>query len=191
VKLALERNATVAFPTEALYDRIAPHQSMATRGEEAMGKFKLTVLAAAAVLTCLPLRPALAAGPLLAAPWAVGHLFRAAAALATLPLSIAAAAAPAAQAPAPYYAAPAYPVGPRGYYAPPAYYPPYGYPRYGGYYTAPAYSPSRAAYRAVTYPRMPMFQQAPRGYYAPAMRYSGFHGAQLFSPPRGSGYRHW
>jgi hypothetical protein len=173
---------------------------MAT-GEEAMGKFKLTVLAAAATLTCLPVRPVEAAGPLLAAPWAVGHLLRAATALATLPLSIAAAAGPAAQSPAPYSAARAYPGGSGGYYAPPAYYPTYGYhpaygyyPRSGGYYAAPSYSYPPPAYRrpALAYARpMPTFQQAPRGYYAPGMRYSGVYGAHVFSPSRGFGYRHW
>jgi hypothetical protein len=164
-----------------------------------MGKFKLTALAAAATLACLPVRPAEAAGPLLIAPWALGHVLRAATALATLPLSVAAAAS-AAPAPAPYFAAaPAYAAGPAGYYAPPAYYPTYGYhpaygyyPRPGGYYVAPSYSRPAPAYRGVAYARpMPTFQQASRGYYAPGMRYSGVYGAHLFSPSRGFAYRHW
>ena len=166
-----------------------------------MGRIKLTVLAAAVALTCLPVRPVLAAAPVLAAPWVVGHLFRAATALATLPVSIAAAAAPPAQSPAPYYAAPAYSVRPGGY-APPAYYPAYGhyppaygyYPRPGGYYATPQYSPPPAAYRGsnFAYARpAPTFQQAPRGYYAPSMRYSGLHGAQVLSRSRGFGNRHW
>jgi hypothetical protein len=166
-----------------------------------MGRIKLTVLAAAASLTCLTVQPASAAGPLLAAPWVAGHLFRAATALATLPLSIAAAAGQPAQSPAPYYSAPAYPayraypVRSGGYYAPPAYYPAYSYyPRSAGYYVAPGYSPAPGAYRGsnFAYARpAPAFQQAPRGYYAPAMRYSGLHGAQLFSRSRGFGYRRW
>jgi hypothetical protein len=202
VQLPLERNATVAFLRAADYDQVAPHRSDGKWGKEAMRRFKPTVLAAAAALTCLPLRPALAGGPLLVAPWAVGHLFRAASALATLPLSIAAAAA---QSPppyyaAPYYAAPAYAANPGGYnpggyYAPPPYYPAYNYyPRAGGYYGAPAYSAPPAAYRPPTfaYARpMPTFQQGPRGYYAPGMRYSGWHGGQVFGASRGFGHRHW
>jgi len=120
-----------------------------------MPGLKQTILAAAATtaLLCLPITPAAAAGPLLVAPWVLGHIIRAGVSLATLPLALASAAS-AQQPPAPggYYG------GSPGYYAPPNY-----YARPPGYYRAP-----QAYYRpALAYARpMPHFYAQARGYHA-------------------------
>jgi len=134
-----------------------------------MRGLKQTVFAAAASagLVCLPITPA-AAGPLLFAPWALGHVVGVAARLATLPLVLASAAASAGQPQAPYPPTPGYYGGPPpGYYPPPNYYagPPGYYTRPPGYYPAP-----QAYYRpALAYARpMPQFYAQPRGYYAPS-----------------------
>jgi hypothetical protein len=145
-----------------------------------MPGLKLTVFAAAtaAALLCTPATPANAAGPLLLAPLVLGHVLRAVARLATLPLVVASAAGSGDQPAAPPYPpAPGYYRGSAGYYAnyPPApvYYPP-----------APSYYPTRPQvyYRpAPSYARpMPRFYEPPRGYYASRMRYSGSHGAPHF-----------
>jgi hypothetical protein len=135
-----------------------------------MRGLKQTVFAAAATaaLLCLPIRPAMAAGPLLFAPWALGHIIRAGVQLATLPLVLASAQQPT----APYPPTPGYYGGPAGYYArPPAY---YGRPT--GYYPAP-----QAYYRpALAYARpMPQYYAQPRGYYAPRTPYSGSYGSHF------------
>src|SRR5580704_112502 len=107
-----------------------------------MRGLKQTVFAAAATaaLLCLAIRPAMAAGPLLFAPWALGHIIRAGVQLATLPLVLASAQQPT----APYPPTPGYYGGPAGYYGGPA-----GY--YGG----------SAGY----YARPPAYYSRPTGYY--------------------------
>jgi hypothetical protein len=147
-----------------------------------MPKLKLTVLAAAAtgVLLCVPAMPAAAAGPLLFAPWAVGHLIGAAARLAALPAIMASAAISAQQPPGSYGAAPAYGAAPGGYYAPPAY-----YQRSQGYYPAAAYGRAAPYYARP----MPRSYEPARGYYAPGIRYSGSYGAHVSYQSRGFGYR--
>jgi hypothetical protein len=151
---------------------------------------KQTVYAAAAAVTlfCLPVAPAVAGGPLLFAPWALGHIIVAGARLATLPLVMASAVASAAQPPAQYPQAPGYYGGPAGNYAPPNYYarPSAYYPPPPGYYPAP-----QAYYRpAVAYaPPMPQLYAQPRGYYSTRMPYSGSYGAQGFFHQSG-GFAH-
>jgi hypothetical protein len=121
-----------------------------------MPGLKQTIFAAAAttVLLCLPITPAAAAGPLLFAPWVLGHIIRAGVTLATLPLAVASAAS-AQQPPTPGYYG-----GQPGYYAPPNY-----YARPPGYYRAPQpyYRPALAYAR----PRPQFYAQA-RGYHAPS-----------------------
>jgi hypothetical protein len=171
-----------------------------SKGGYAMRTIKLTALAAiTAILACLPLTPAAAAGPLFI-PWAVGHVIGAAARLATLPLVVASAAS--AGAPPAYAAAPPYPVTPGyngvpgayyappvyyrqpGWYAPPGYYgartPYYSEPRYSA---APAYHPWAGAWGRFPEPR--------RGYSAPGMRYAGSYGGPGFGRSRGFTYRRW
>jgi hypothetical protein len=135
-----------------------------------MPGLKQTIFAAAAsaVLLCLPITPAAAAGPLLFAPWVLGHIIRAGVGLATLPLAVASAAS--GQLPP----TPGYYGGQPGYYAPPNYYarapgyyarPPNYYARPPGYYRTP-----QAYYRpALAYARpMPQFYAQARGYHAPS-----------------------
>ena len=162
-------------------------------GGKAMHRFKSTGLAAisAILLICIPSVPASAAGPLLFAPWALGHLFRAA-----LPYIAGTAAASASYGEriASYpqvrgYYPPSYASQPPAYYAPRAYTPA---PTYYGpsmssfaavprYYPAPSYYGTSVAYERA-YPRY-----LPRGYdAAPGMRYSAAHGAQVRY--RGTGY---
>jgi hypothetical protein len=142
-----------------------------------MPALKQTVFAAAAtaVLLCLPITPAAAGGPLLFAPWALGHVIGAGVRLATLPLVLASAAASAVQPQGPYPPTPGYYGGLAGFYAPPP-----------GYYAAP-----QAYYRpALAYaPPMPRFYAQPRGYYAPRTSYSGSYGAQVFYRSGGFAYR--
>ena len=155
-----------------------------------MPGLKQTVFAAAATaaLLCLPITPAAAGGPLLFAPWALGHIIRAGAMLATLPLVVASAAASADQPPAPYAPTPGYYGGPAGYYAPPNYYarPPASYARPAGYYPAPQayYQPALAYARP-----MQQFYAQPRGYYAPRTPYPGSYGAHVFDRSGGFVYR--
>jgi hypothetical protein len=126
-----------------------------------MRGFKQTVFAlvATGAIVCLPVRPAAAAGPLLFAPWALGHIV-----LPLIAASVAASVQP--QSPYPpspgyyggapgYYASPNYYVRPPAYYAPPAgYYPhayyrpqvPYAMPPPRSYAQRPGYYPSRAPY---------------------------------------------
>jgi hypothetical protein len=153
-----------------------------------MPSLKQTVLAAAATaaLVCLPVRPAAAAGPLLFAPWALGHIIGAGVRLATLPLVVASAAASAGQPQAPYPPNPGY-YGPPGYAAPNYYARPpvyYGPPQ--GYYSAP-----QAYYRpALAYaPPMPRYYAQTRGYNARRTPYSGSYGAQGFYRSGGFAYR--
>jgi hypothetical protein len=156
-----------------------------------MPAFKQTVYAAAAtaVFVCLPVTPAAAAGPLLFAPWALGHVIGAGLRLATLPLVIASSAVSGGQPQAPYSPARGYYGGPPGYYAPPNYYarPPVYYAPRPGYYPAP-----QAYYRpALAYaPPVPQFYPQQRGYYAPRTAYSGSYGAQAFYRSGGFAYRH-
>jgi hypothetical protein len=155
-----------------------------------MHRLKMVGLAAVgtAALLCIPSGPASAGGPLLLAPWALGHLLRAV----TAPLVVAAAAVSAASYPydQPGYSAPSSYYGP-SYGAPPAYYGPPGYSGAPAYYPAPSYYPPAAGYYA---PR-PSYYAAPPAYYgygrpygryygprgydaAPRVRYSGPHGAE-------------
>ena len=147
-----------------------------------MQRLKIFGLAAVATaaLVCLPSAPAAAAGPLLFAPWALGHLLRAV----TAPLAVAAAAASASYG----YGAPAY-SGPPSYYGP-------GYgalPTYGppAYYPAPSYYPPQSSYYAPSasyyagppayypYGRPYVRYYGSRGYDAPPrLRYAGPHGTQ-------------
>lgn len=142
-----------------------------------MLRLKPTILAtiAAAVIACLPMRPAAAAGPLLFAPWALGHI--------VLPLLAASAAA---SAQASYPAGPAYYGGAPGYYAPqyygrpPLYYAqPPGYPQ-AFYRPPPSYVPS-----------IPRVYPQPRGYYPPRSPYYGPYGRQGSYRSGGPAYRHW
>jgi hypothetical protein len=155
-----------------------------------MPGLKQTVFAAAATaaLLCLPITPAVAGGPLLFAPWALGHIIRAGAMLASLPLVVASAVASADQPPAPYPPTPGYYGGPAGYYAPPNYYArsPASYARPPGYYPAPQayYQPALAYARP-----MPQFYAQPRGYYAPRTPYPGSYGAHAFDRSGGFVYR--
>jgi hypothetical protein len=158
-------------------------------------KFAMVLATAATAVAGLQSNPVHAAGPLLFAPWALGHLLGAAARAAAAPLVVGAAAASAS------YGAPAagYPQG-RGYYygpgsygpgyaaSPPAYYPqayppPAYYAPAASYYrpAAPYYAPPGNAGSAGYYGRpVTRWYQAPRGYYAaPRMRYSGLYGAQV------------
>jgi hypothetical protein len=126
----------------------------------------LTVISVAALI-CSPIKPAVAAGPLLLAPVAaLGHAIGAAARLATLPLIAGSAQAAAAYSPTPgYYAgAPAYYAPVRPIYRPaPTYYAaPYGY--YGIY-------------------------GARRGDYSAYARYSANYGARLSYRSGGFRYR--
>ncbi len=120
--------------------------------------------AATAALACAPITPAAAAGPLLVAPWAIGHVIAGLARLAAA-ASVASAAAsaypgasysPASQAPAYGYGAP-----PPAYYPPPSAYP--GYVAQPRYYPQPAYSPGYAY-------APPRYVAAPPAYYSPAVR---------------------
>jgi hypothetical protein len=134
-----------------------------------MPGLKQTFFAAAATagLLCVPSMPA-AAGPLLFAPWVLGHIIRAGVGLATLPLAIASAVS-AQQPPTPgYYGGqPGSYGGQPGYYAPPNYYarPPGYYARTPGYYRPP-----QAYYRpGLAYARpMPQFYAHARGYHPPS-----------------------
>ncbi len=128
---------------------------------------------AAGALACLPIRPAAAAGPLLIAPWALGHI--------VLPLIAASVAA--SQPPAPYAPGPAY-AGAPGFYAPPTY---YGRP--SPYYGAsPGYYPPAYYRPAPSYgPAMPY--ALPRGYYPSRPSYYGAYGGREYSRAGGYGYR--
>jgi hypothetical protein len=136
-----------------------------------MPGLKQTIFAAAATaaLLCLPVAPAAAAGPLLFAPWVLGHIIRAGVTLATLPLLAASAVSEQQSPPAGYYGG-----GQPGYYAPPNYYarPPGYYARPPGYYTRPpGYYRAPQAYSrpALAYARpMPQFYAQARGYRAPS-----------------------
>ena len=146
-----------------------------------MLRLKPTILAtiAAALIACLPMRPAAAAGPLLFAPWALGHI--------VLPL-IAASVAASAQPQAPYPPGPGYYAGAPGYYAPPNYYarPPSYFGSSQGYYPAPqAYYRPALAYAAP----MPRFYAPTHGYYGPRASYAGSYGAQVFYRSGGFAYR--
>jgi hypothetical protein len=139
-----------------------------------MPGLKQTIFAAAATaaLLCLPVTPAVAASPLLFAPWVLGHIIRAGVGLATLPLIAASALQPLAPGydggrPG-YYAPPNYYARPPGYYAQPSGYyarPPGYYAQPPGYYRAPPayYRPPRAYARP-----MPQFYAQARGYHAPS-----------------------
>ena len=139
---------------------------------------KQTALAAATAIALLymPITPAVAAGPLIFAPLALGqHVLGAIARLATLPLAAASAAASGGQPPASYPPASGY-GRPPGYYAPPS----------GYYYPAPQVYERPA----LSYARpMPRLYEPPRGYYASPTRYSGFYGAQSSFRSRGFAYR--
>ena len=141
-----------------------------------MPGLKQTIFAAAATaaLLCLPVTPAAAAGPLLFAPWVLGHIIRAGVTLATLPLVAASAVSGQLPPPGYYGGQPGYYGGQPGYYAPPNYYarPPGYYARPQGYYARPQgyYRPPQAYSRpALAYARpMPQFYAQARGYHAPS-----------------------
>lgn len=138
---------------------------------------KQTALAAiTSALLCLPMAPAMAAGPLFFAPLMLGgRVLSAMARLATAPL-VAASASWSTPPPTAAYSPPG------GYYGQPTY-----YPRPPAYYGA-----SQAHYPpAVSYPyySAPRYYGLPRGYYAPATRYSGYYGAQASYRSRGYSYR--
>jgi hypothetical protein len=143
-----------------------------------VSQISLAAIGAAALL-CVSIRPAAAAGPLLLAPFALGHVIGAAARLATLPLTVASAALSQSQ-PAEYAGAPAY-GGSAGYYAGPNY-----YVRAPAYYSAPQvyYRPGFSSPRTLSRP----YEQS-RGYYAPRARYSGSYGPQSSYRSRGFAYR--
>jgi hypothetical protein len=132
--------------------------------------------ATATALLCVPVPPAMAAGPLLFAPWLLGaHVLGAVTRLATLPLVVASAAT-SAPLPAVAYSPPG------GYYGQPPYYPP----------PSTYYGASRAYYPPVMshpYYSAPGYYGPPRGYYAPATRYSGNYRAQASYRSRGYSYR--
>lgn len=156
-----------------------------------MHRLKMLGLAAVGTtaLLCISSGPALAAGPLLFAPWALGHLLRAA----TVPLVAAAAAASA-----------SVPYGAPGYAAPPGYYGP-GFGAAPAYYGAPAYFPAPSYYGPPVsyYVPGPSYYSVPPAYYgygraypryygprgydaAPRLRYSGPHASQAWHG--GGGY---
>ena len=155
-----------------------------------MPALKQTVFAATAIagLLWIPITPAAAAGPLLFAPWALGHAIGAAARLATLPLVLASAVASAQQPPAQYPPASGYYGGPAGYYAPPNYYarPPADYaPPVEHYYAPqPYYRPALAYARP-----MPSFYAPPRNYYAPRASSYGSYGAHVYPRSGSFAYR--
>jgi len=167
------RNATVALRFYLTPGTVSKPE----QGEPTMLAVKQIARAAiATALLCVPMAPAMAAGPLLFAPWLLGrHVVGAVTRLATLPL-VAASAAASALPPAVAYSAPG------GYYGQSTYYP-----------SPPAYyGASRAYYPpVVSYPyySAPGYYGPPRGYYAPAPRYSGYYGAQAFYRSRGYSYR--
>jgi hypothetical protein len=161
-----------------------------------MHRLKMVGLAAigTTALLGIPSGPAVAGGPLLFVPWALGHLL-------TLPLVIAATAASAASSYS--YGAPAYPAPPSygpNYYGPSYYGPSYGsgYAAPPGSYAPPAsyYAPGPGYYGAPPsyygYARRPYVRYyGPRGYdAAPRLRYSGPHGAQGWHGGGGY-YRRW
>lgn len=147
-----------------------------------MRRLKQTVFAAVAVaaIACLPIRPAAAAGPLLFAPWALGHI--------VLPLIVASAAASVQpQVPGYYGGAPGYYGGAPGSYAPPNYY----YPPASMYY-----APSRGYYPQAYYRPgpgyalpAPRFYSPLRGYYPSRPTYSGPYGGQGSYRSGSFGYR--
>jgi hypothetical protein len=129
-----------------------------------------------AALLCVSIRPAAAAGPLLLAPLALGHVIGAAARLATLPLAVTSAALSQSQ-PAEYPGAYG---GSAGYYARPNYYA--GAPAY--------YAPQVYNRPGFSYPRtLSRPYEQSRGYYAPRARYSGSYGPQSSYRSRGFAYR--
>jgi len=142
-----------------------------------MRAVKQTALTAiAGALLCVPMAPAMAAGPLLFVPWVLGgQVLGAVARLATAPF-VAASVAWSALPPSAAYS----PSG--GYYGPPSYYPPPS-AYYGG---SRAYYPPVIAYPYYSAPR---YYGPPRGYYAPATRYSGYYGAQASYRSRNYPYR--
>ena len=167
-----------------------------------MHRMKMLGLAAigTTALWCISSSPASAGGPLLLAPWALGHVLRAL----TVPFIVAAAAASAsasydydepAYSPPPSYPnyygrPPAYYGGAPGYYGAPAYYPGPGYyaPPASYYAPGPAYYGGPHAYYG--YGRPYARRYWPRGYdAAPRLRYSGPHGPQAWHGGGGY-YRH-
>ena len=132
-----------------------------------MPGLKRTALAAAAtaVLVCLPITPAAAAGPCFFVPWALGQVAGAALRIATLPLVVASAAASAVLAQAPYPPTPGY----------------YGVPPNN--YALPNYYARPPVYDA----RPPQYYPAPQAYYRPTLAYARPM-PQSFAPPRGYNY---
>jgi hypothetical protein len=145
-----------------------------------MPGLKQTVFAtvATAAIVCVPIRPAVAAGPLLFAPWAWGHI--------VLPL-IAASAAASAQSQTPYPPSQGYSGAP-GYYAPPNYYvrPPVSYAPSPGYYPPAYYRPS-----LYYVPPAPRFYAQPRSYYPSHPSYYGRYAGQGSYRSGGFGYHRW
>jgi hypothetical protein len=143
-----------------------------------MLRFKPTIFAvlASAALACVPIRPAAAAGPLLFAPWALGHI--------VLPLLVGAAAA-AAQPQASYAPGPGYYGGAPANYAPPGYYPPPVYYAQSPGYPQPYYR-SSLGYATP----MPHSYAPPRGYYPARPSYYAPYGGHTYHRSGGFGYRH-
>ena len=144
-----------------------------------MPGLKQTVFAAVAagVIVCLPVTPANAAGPLLLAPWAVGHI--------VLPL-IAASVAASARAQAPYAPGPGYNGDAPGYYATPNYYqrpPAYSEP-FPGYRSEAYYRPQLSGAMAMTGPYSPR-----SGYYPRRAPYYVPHGGHASYRPGHIAYR--
>lgn len=190
---AAQRNATVPLRFCEAATSIALVRRAYLEGVE-MNRFKSAGLAAisAIPLLCIVSAPASAAGPLLLAPWVVGHLLHAA--LPYLAGTVAASASYGGNAvnypPERNYYQPGYGYQPPAYYAPGAYHPTptqYGppmssyavVPRY--YAAVPSYYGASAAYGR------PYVHFMSHGYdAAPGMRYSAVHGAQVRY--RGTGY---
>jgi hypothetical protein len=161
----VQRNGSVALLIDCAY---GPQIRLVQ--EPAMTALKQTALAvAAAAPLCMPVAPAMAAGPLLLAPLVLGgHILGAVTRLAALPFVAASAAMSA-------------PYPPGGYYGQPSY-----YPLPSAYYGA-----SRAYPPVISYPyySAPRYYGPPRGYYAPATRYSGYYGGQASYRSRSYSYR--
>src|ERR1700722_6750490 len=134
----------------------------------------VSLTAAAAMLACAPMLPAVAGGHGFGHVhgWGLGRgLVGAVVGLATLPLVIASAAI-AASVPDPGYASGAVD-GPRGYAPAP------------GVYAAPAYAAPPYYAPPVYYPRAPVYYPAPRAYYAPR----GYAAPRAYAgPASGRGY---
>lgn len=132
---------------------------------------------AVAAVVVMPSAPAVAAGPLFFAPWALSHI--------VAPLIVGAAMS-SIQSQASYPAAPGYYGGAAGYYAPPNYIQPPGY-----------YAPSRGYYPRSYYGPSPYSQAIPKGYslqrgvYPPRLPYHAPYGGHEAYRSGGFGHHRW